>query len=131
MLIIFAFAGLKYLPPVSLVQPQRAENIGMLGDSSPFVVEDNSEQVLVAGVISKVLITEAEALELRKLKNFIQSETVTVSYYQGDDVLVDMSGEMSGTEDEEDIIQFLLENEFAEFDESPVMESDGSEFLTM
>lgn len=130
-LIILAFVGLKYLSPVSLVQPQKAENIGMLGGSSPFVVENSSEQVLVAGVISKVLITEAEALELRKLKNFVQSETLTVPYYHDDDVLVDMSGETSGTEDEEDIIQFLLENEFAEFDENPVIESDGSEFLTM
>ena len=130
-LIIFGFVGLEYLPPVRLVQPQKAENIGMLGGSSPSVVEDSSEQVLVAGAISKVLITEAEALELRKLKNFIQSETLTVPYYHYDDVLVDMNGETSGTEDEEDIIQFLLENEFVEFDENPMMESDGSEFLTM
>jgi hypothetical protein len=36
-----------------------------------------------------------------------------------------------GTEDDEGVIEFLLENEFVEFDESPMIESDGTEFGTM
>jgi hypothetical protein len=129
-LILFASVMFRYYPSVNPFRPQRAENIEMVEDSFPSVVEDSPEPVLVAGIISRVLITEAEAAELEKLRSFTQSETLTVPYYY-DDVLVDMNGDASGTEDDIGIIQFLLDSEFAEFDESPTVESDDSEFDTM
>jgi hypothetical protein len=135
-LISFASVMLRYYPPAGSVRLQRGENIEMIEDSSPPVVpvvEDSSEPVLVAGIISEVLITEVEAAELEKLKAFIQSETLTLPYYyyDDDDVLADTTGEVRGTEDDEGVIEFLLENEFVEFDESPMIESDGTEFGTM
>lgn len=132
-MILFAFVVLKYYPDNS-VQVQRAGNIETMESSSSPVVEDSSEPTLVIGIISRVLITEEEAAELRKLKDFIQSEMVMPSYYNYDDydsVPADMSGDASDVEDEGEVIQFLLENGFEEFDESPMIESDGGEFGTM
>ncbi len=123
LLILLASIMIRYYPPARPVQLQTVENpepeIVQVDSSS----EDSSEQMLVAGIISKVLISEAEAAELKKLKNFIQSETLVLQY-QHDDILVDTGWEAASTEDDEGVIQFLLENEFAEFDDSTVVETD-------
>ncbi len=133
-LFLFALVMLKYYPFTEPVQPQqRPENVEMVESIPASVIEeDSSEHALVAGIISEVLITEAEVAKLKELKNFTQSEPLTLSYYYDDDYgLADLNGETNGTGDDEEIIQFLLESEFAEFEESSMIESDGSEFGSM
>jgi hypothetical protein len=130
-LALFASVILRYYPPApSSIQLRAPESVRMVEGRSPSAVEHSSEPVLVAGVISEVLISEEEAAKLKKLRSFIQSETLMLPHYY-DDVLVDMSEEASGTEDDEGFIQFLLENGFVEFDESSMVESDVNEFGTM
>jgi|GEM_PF-1883062 len=129
-LILLTSVILRYYPSRNPFGVQEPVNIEMAEDSSLPSVKDSSEPVLVAGIISKVLITEAQAAELEKLERFTQSELLTLPYHY-DDVLVDMSGDVSGTEDDSGIIQFLLESEFAEFDENTMVESDDSEFERM
>ena len=62
---------------------------------------------------------------MKKLKNFAQSEALSIPYYHEDDVLTYTELELGNTEDDDEVIQFLLENDFAEFDENPIIESDG------
>jgi hypothetical protein len=131
-LILFASVMLRYYPPANPDGPQRAGNIEMVESSFPSVTEDSSERAIftVAGIISNVLITEAEAEELKKLESIAQLETLTLPNYYYDDVLMDIGDEVSGAGDDEGVIQYL-ENEFAEFGESPMIEPDDSEFGTM
>ena len=103
----------------------------MATESFSTAEKDSPEHILVAGIISETLITEAEAAELRKLKSFVQSEALTLPYYQEEDAFTYTDGESSNLDDNEEFIKYLLESEFAEFDESPIIESDGIEFGAM
>ena len=127
MLILSAFVTLKYYPGVVTAWLQKTESV----ESAEIVQEDSPEDVLVAGIISEMLITEEEAAELRKLKSFIQSEAITIPYYQEDDVVTYAEGELTSSEDAEEVIKYLLESEFVEFDQNPIIESDGIEFGAM
>ena len=98
---------------------QRSENIE--------IVESSSEPILIAGMISEVLITEAEAAELRKLRSFIQSDTLTFADYEYYEILAGMRGEASGSEEDGGYIDFLLENGFEEFGDSSTEGSDSGE----
>jgi len=131
MLVLLASVMLRYYYSAGSLRPKRSGNIEVVEDGSPsMIVEDSTESVLVAGIISKVLITETESEELKKLKSFIQSESLPLPHYY-DDLLIDMSGDVGSTEDNGGVIQFLLESDFAEFDENPMVESDDGEFETM
>ena len=86
--------------------------------------------MLVAGVISEVLISEADAEKLRELQNTIQTETLAFPYYLSydeEDVLTDTSGETDTIPDKDKVIQYL-EDEFTEFDRSLMVEPDDGEF---
>jgi hypothetical protein len=124
-LIIFTIVMPKYYPSAVPFRHQTAENIETVEPtSSPSVIEDSSEPVIVAGMISKMLITEAEAAELDKLRNFIQSEVLIPPHYGEDDIMINITEESSSAEDDDGVIQFLLESEFAEYGDNPVIESD-------
>jgi hypothetical protein len=131
-LVIFVSAMLGYYPFAGSVRSQGAkEDIEVVQDSSPSLVEYSSEPVLVAGMISEVLITEVEAAELKKLDIFTRSETLTPPYYYHDsDSLIDTTGEAGDTQDDEGFIQFL-ENKLSEFGENPMIESEDVEFETI
>lgn len=131
MLTIFTIVMPKYYPSASLFRYQTVENAENVENTetvetgSPPVLEDSSEPVIVAGMISKMLITEAEAAELDKLRNFIQSEVLIPPHYGEDDIMINITEESRSTEeDDEGVIQFLLEGEFAEYGDNPVIESD-------
>ncbi len=123
-LTIFAIVMPKYYPSAVPFRHQTAENTETVESSSPSVVKESPEPVIVAGMISKMLITEAEAAELDKLKNFIQSEVLIPPHYGEDDIMINITEESSSVEDDEGVIQFLLESEFAEYSDNPVIESD-------
>jgi hypothetical protein len=82
-------------------------------------------------MISKMLITEAEAAELDKLRNFIQSEVLIPPHYGEDDIMINITEDSSSAEDDEGVIQFLLESEFAEYGDNPVIESDIADLGAM
>ncbi len=133
-LTIFTIVMPKYYRPAIPFQYQTVEdveNIEPVETSSPPAVEDSSEPVIVAGMISKMLITEAEAAELDKLRKFIQSEVLIPPHYDGYDILVNTSEESKSTEDEEGVIQFLLEGEFAEYGDNPIIEPDVADLGAM
>lgn len=130
-LTVFTIVMPKYYRPAVPFRHQTAENIETVEASSPPVVEDSSEPVIVAGMISKMLITEAEAAELDKLRNFIQSEVLIPPHYGEDDIMINITEESSSAEDDEGVIQFLLESEFAEYDDNPVIESDFADLGAM
>ncbi len=131
-LTIFTIIMPKYYPSAVPFRYQTAENIETVEPSSPpLVVEDSSEPVIVAGMISRILISEAEAAELDKLRNFIQSEVLIPSHYGEDDIMINITEESSSAEDDEGVIQFLLESEFAEYSDNPVIESDIADLGAM
>ena len=137
-LIFIASMMLRYYPYAKPVWLQRAQNIEIIRSRSLPKAKETSEPALVAGIISDVLITDAELAELEKLKSFIQSEDPALAYQFYDDV-TDYTAELGSetqtqkteTEDKEDIIQFLLENGFVEFEEATIIESDSGEFGSM
>ena len=118
-------------PVIRPILVQRASNTAIAKDASPSTLENSSESTLVAGIISELLITEAEAEILRELRSAIQSEAMVFPYddnYDDADVLIDVSGRTdTTTADDEKIIKYLEDN-FAEFDDGPMIESDDSEF---
>lgn len=122
LLILFASVMMRYYPAANPPQIQVAENTE--------IAENSSEQELVVGLISRVLITEAEAAKLKELRNFTQPETLTAEYHY-DEILAETSWEASPTEDDEGFIQFLLDNEFAEFDDNTVVESEIGDLVNM
>lgn len=137
-LLIFASVLLWHYPLSGPTELAKQENIkaaertslGSLAESD--TLEYSSESMLVAGLISSVLITESEAAELEKLKNYNQSEILTPShYYYYEGILAEMIREARDAKNDEDVIHSLLNNEFTEFIENPVIESSGSEFGTM
>lgn len=135
-LIFAAAVMLQYYPYDRPAWLQAAKNIEIIRSRPPIIVKNTSEPVLIAGMISEMLITDAELAELEKLKSFIQSEYPALSYQYYDDVIgyagdLDEEPRETETEDNEGIIQFLLENGFAEFDEATIMESDSGEFGAM
>ena len=133
-LTVFTIVMPKYYPsavPFRYQTVENVENTETVETSSPPVVEDSSEPVIVAGMISKMLITEAEAAELDKLRNFIQSEVLIPLHYGEDDIMINITEESSSAEDDEGVIQFLLESEFAEYGDNPVIESDIADLGAM
>ena len=137
-LIFVAAMMLQYYPNDRPAWLQTVENIEITR-SRPLTlttVKDTSEPVLIAGMISEMLITDAELAELENLKSFIQSEDLALSYQYYDDVIgyagdLDEEPRETETEDNEGIIQFLLESGFAEFDEATIIEFDSAEFGAM
>lgn len=137
-LIIIASMMLRYYPYDKPVWLQSPENIQIIRNRSLPRAQGISEPAIIAGIISDVLITEAEVKELEKLKSFIQSEDPAFAYQYYDDV-TDYTGELTketqtrktDTGDKEEIIQFLLENGFVEFEEATIIESDSGEFGSM
>jgi len=121
----------KYYPSAVPFRNQTAENTETVEPSSPSVVEESPEPVIVAGMISEMLISEAEAAELDKLRNFIQSEVLIPPHYGEDDIMISITEESSSVEDDKGAIQFLLESEFAEYGDNPVIESDIAELGAM
>jgi hypothetical protein len=131
-LTIFTIVMPKYYPSAVPFRNQTAENTETVEPSSPPVVEESPEPVIVAGMISRMLISEAEAAELDKLRNFIQSEVLIPPHYGEDDIMINITEESrSAEEDDEGVIQFLLESEFAEYGDNPVIESDIAELGAM
>jgi len=131
-LTIFTIAMPKYYPSAVLFWRQTAENTETVETSSPSVVEESPEPVIVAGMISRMLISEAEAAELEKLRNFIQSEVLIPPHYGADDIPINITEESRSTEeDDEGVIQFLLEGEFAEYGDNPIIEPDVADLGAM
>ena len=129
-LVLFASLLLRHYMVPKPLEIQKTENAVVETTSQP-LLEDDSESMLIANVISEVLITEEEAVELRELTDLAQPEITAISYQSYDDPLVDVRAEPRDAESDEEFIQFLLENEFAEFDDSPMMEADSGEFGAM
>ena len=136
-LIFIAAMMLQYIPYDRPVWLQSAEDI-QITRNRPIKTEEASEPALIAGIISDALITDAEVKELEKLKSFIQSEDPSLAYQYYEDI-TDYTAELSSetqtqkaeTGDKDDIIQFLLENGFVEFEEATIIESDSGEFGSM
>lgn len=129
-LIIAASAMLDNRSAIEPIHIQRASNTEIRQNASLSKTESGSEYALIAGIISELLITEAEAEKLKELRNAIQPETLVFPYgynYDDADVLIDMSEDTSAAPGYKEIIKYL-EDEFAELDEDPMMESDDSEF---
>jgi hypothetical protein len=126
-MIIFASTMLQNKISRTPDQFLKSENGAMWNETSKEnlsnSIEESSERELVAGLISQVLITDSEAVELKKLKNFIQSDVLTLQYNY-DDVLDDLNSEIKSKSNEEGVIEFLLENEFVEFSEGSMMDSE-------
>ena len=135
-LIFIASMMLRYYPYERPIWLQRAQNIEIIRSQSLPKAKETSEPALVAGIISDVLITDAELAELEKLKSFILSEDPALAYQYDEDVInyTDDLGDgvrETETQDNEGIIKFLLENGFMEFDEATGIESDSGEFGAM
>jgi hypothetical protein len=137
-LILIASMMLRYYPYDRPFWLQSPENIEIIRNRSLPRVQSTSEPAIIAGIISDILITDAEVKELEKLKNFIQSEDPALAYQYYDGV-TDYPGELDeemqkqklDIQDREEIIQFLLENGFVEFEEATITESDSDEFGSM
>ncbi len=117
-------------PAIRPILVQRASNAGMIKDTSSSTMEGSSESTLIAGIISELLITAVEAEKLRELRSAIQSEAAIFPYddhYDDADILIDVSEGTDTTAGKEEIIKYLEDN-FAEFDGGPMIESDDSEF---
>jgi hypothetical protein len=127
-LILLTSLMLQDHAPIRATGVREAESI-RFAENYP-AAEDASEFALVAGAISRVLITEAEAEKLRELRSASQPETPMFPYYphyDDSDALIDTRGEADTTQNNEDVIKYL-EDEFAEFDENLMIESDDTEF---
>ena len=86
----------------------------------PSPEESGSESMLVTGVISRVLLTEAEAEKLKELGGAVQPETPMFPHiyrYGAADVLIDVSEDTDTVLNGKDVIQYL-EDRFTRFDES-------------
>ncbi len=117
-------------PVIRPILVQRASSTGIVKGISPSTMESSSESMLVAEIISELLITEIEAEKLRELRSAIQSEALIFPYdddYDDADVLIDVSRGTDTRADNEKVIKYLEDN-FAEFDDGPMIESDDSEF---
>lgn len=129
-LIISASAILDNRSEIEPIHIQRASNIEISGNAYLSRTESDSESTLVTGIISELLITEADAEKLEELRNALQPEIQVFPYgyhYDDDDDLINVGEDADGASDDKEIIRYL-EDEFAEFDEDPMMESDDSEF---
>ncbi|MFC1716468.1 anti-sigma factor family protein [Candidatus Poribacteria bacterium] len=117
-------------PVIRPILVQRASNTAIAKGTSSFTMKSDSKSTLVAEIISELLITEIESEKLLELRSAIQSEAMIFPYddnYDDADVLIDVSGDADAKADDEKIIKYLEEN-FAEFDDGPMIESDDSEF---
>ena len=130
-LIIFASAMLNDRSAIKPIHMQRASNTEIRRNVSPSRMESDSKSTFVTGIISELLITEADAEKLKELRNAIQPEIQVFPYGyhydDDDDILINVGEDTDAASDDKEIIQYL-EDEFAEFDEDPMMESDDSEF---
>jgi len=122
-LIISVSAVLNDRSAIKPIRIQRANNTATRERASLTTTEVASESTLVAGIISELLITEAEAQKLKELKSAVQPETLVFPYgYHYDD-----DDDANTTLDSKEVIQYL-EDKLAEFDEGSMMESDDGEF---
>ena len=129
-LILSASIVLHDEPVIRPILVQRASNVGTMSGISSSTAESSPESIFLAGVVSELLITEAEAEKLRELGSAIQSETFVFPYdyhYDNADALIEVNEGTDTTVDDEEVIQYL-EDRFVEFDEGPVIESDYGEF---
>lgn len=129
-LIISASVILNDRSAIKPIHIQRASNTEIRRNASLSRMESDSKSTFVTGIISELLITEADAEKLKELRDAIQPEIQVFPYgyhYDDDDVLIDVSEDAGAASDDKEIIRYL-EDEFAEFDEDPMMESDDSEF---
>lgn len=128
-LVLFASLMMWNRPAIRSTQVQIADSIQATED--PSLTKDSSGSMLVAGVISEVLITEAEAEKLKSLSGTAQPGIPVFPYYyhygDDDEDLIDTNSDTDTVLDDEDVIKYL-EDEFAEFDKDPMMESDDGEF---
>ena len=136
LLILFASMIMRYNTSNQATQITKSVNVDTVVDSSSEEGKDSSEPVLVAGMISKVLISESEAAELRELKSFLQSETSALQdyIYSGNysgGHTIDMEWEAIDTGNDEGLIEYLLQNGFEEFGERSMIESEDGELGTM
>jgi len=125
MMIISTSVLIKHYPSGESAPTQEA-NVTEKAETNPqFTAMDSSESLLVAGLISEVFITDAQAEEL---KNLSQLETLTTPYQYYDDIMIDTDTEASSSEGKGELIESLLEDEFIDFGEMPI-ESDEDESI--
>lgn len=110
-------------PSESPVLIQRPDNTA--------VTETASDTAAAVRAISDVLLTESEAVELGKLKDYSEQEPPVHLYYEGSEY-GDMSGgkdsETGDTSDKGDVVQLLMENAFVDL---PIEEFDDYELTKL
>jgi len=121
--LLFASAYIipDYYPLSKPVKPLQSRSYN--GD----LLMEASESTLIASLISKVLISDSEAKELKKLNKFIDSDTFqnTNSYY---DILHSIGTENSKDSDP-DLIQFFLKEGIADLNDSIIQTDHSNETI--
>lgn len=127
-LVILTSVFLTYHPSSSSIRLHESRKLEIATYKPSSAVKYISEHILVADIISDVLITETEMVELKKLENFSRPEGL---YYYYDDALGDVLVELDNIKDNDGLIHSLLNSELAEFEDSQMIDSSIDDYSPM